>query len=147
MSFKTREEAAARALPHGPKCFLRPTDGRKCPCHHLREATATAILREADAHDAASGVHRVSLDKASVARVALWLGVVKFPETEWADLTVHVADLLRDSARGLLTFIVKPHPNVSWRACDHHQPGIEPANPHDAGASEDVLHAARQTIV
>lgn len=36
-------ERAATALPHDPECFLRPSDG-KCPCSHLRLATARAVL-------------------------------------------------------------------------------------------------------
>ncbi|WP_024817078.1 hypothetical protein [Arthrobacter sp. 31Y] len=74
----SREEAAAKAIHQhhwGDNMENRPTETKA-----LYRERAKAALAAADAHDAANGVHRVTLDEATVERVT---------ESVWPFATAH----------------------------------------------------------
>lgn len=94
MSDKTREEAAAigfHAAMDTP--FSEAVDW-------LEEVTAG--IAAADAHDTANGIHRVSLDEATVERAAQAL-----LDAFYDDKTLKVDDENRDIVRAVLAAAVK----------------------------------------
>ena len=101
----TREEAAAQALTD----VYEPLRGS--PEHytevHLMEAHAA--LAAADAHDKANGVHRLTLDDATVERAARALFVIENPEADWEALPLNqwVTDIYRKRTRAVLAAAVQ----------------------------------------
>ena len=67
------------------------------------------VLEAADAHDAANGVHRVSLDDSTVERAAEALFMANNPEADWSRFSKksRVKDAYRDQARAVLAAAVK----------------------------------------
>jgi hypothetical protein len=62
-----RVEAAAKAA-RLEAAMVTVREDLEHPLHHSPRRIATRVLAAADAHDAANGVHRVSLDEATMKR-------------------------------------------------------------------------------
>ncbi|MFW0772488.1 hypothetical protein ACLRGI_04900 [Paenarthrobacter nitroguajacolicus] len=70
---------------------------------------ASSALAAADAHDAVNGVHRVSLDDATIERAAEALFMANNPEADWHRFSKmsRVTDAYRKQARAVLAAAVK----------------------------------------
>lgn len=66
----SREEAAAKAICSWDNEYNWGSLGDESPMKALYEDASTLTLAAADAHDAAHGIHRVSLDEEKVAERA-----------------------------------------------------------------------------
>ena len=102
----TREEAAAKAIwkydvEYGLCTVYAPNTFHK-------EEAQTA-LAAADAHDKANGVHRLTLDDATVERAARALFVIENPEADWEALPLNqwVTDIYRKRTRAVLAAAVQ----------------------------------------
>lgn len=103
----SRVEAAAKALCQAENIPWSEIDRDQ---RYTFTADAAAGLRAADAHDAANGVHRVSLDQHTVERAARLLCAAnnldldyweRYPETSL------IKEKFRDQARAVLAAAVK----------------------------------------
>lgn len=98
----SREEAAAKA--NYEAVTGKPWEKATERAAKLCREDSVAIIKAADAHDQANGIHRIALDDATVERAARALFVIENPEADWEALPLNqwVTDIYRKRARVVL---------------------------------------------
>lgn len=99
----SREEAAATAIS-------KIEDG-VTPPNEIDRLFAREALAAADAHDAAEGVRRVTLDDATVERAARALAGTVFM-TNWEDMKPWTQRAFRRDARDVLAAAIEDRPDA-----------------------------------